>query len=852
MQHIAEQQRGWQPEHTLSVAEAIKEAMDDGPPPHFASRVETPHDLPAPEPHLPLRKSSVAHRMQSRKGSIPRPIFTPAQQKENVRGVRGFNPSPVLPSPRIENVTASSEHAFAGREPRRPFKNAMGVLEGQQPVVEYSEQQNQRPPSPNNFEARPPSSPMLPYKTPPESAGSPRKNGSSLKHSKSVGDGLRNLRQRVSSKGNKQGNPNGRLTPDSGSPFSRPGGPGDEARGSFRSGLTSHSSFGHESSVLTTQTTHTSLSSSSEYVKIHRGDYDEGGLTDIDMSVEDAIGMYEDGFDSGHSARPSPRPSVDFRSIRSADVTAKNSLDVRSVKSLQLERPASQPKQNTAPKRPFAAHRRSQSASILILGVPRVSLLASSPSPALNPPAAENKLRSSMQIVSNKNLESRPNSSSVPRDRYGFKKASHYITAEQYDEWDRLYSQHIERRTKKWHALMKQYGLSTSPALRFPAKSDKTKRYVRKGIPPEFRGAAWFWYAGGPGILAKEQGLYLELLQRVEDGELTDNDREHIERDLNRTFPDNIKFKPDPTTMNDAQAGAGGGVGGPSPLRASETVEGEIATPKEGTPDSKRKGRRQTKEPETPIVQALRRVLQAFAVHNPQIGYCQSLNFIAGLLLLFLDQDEQRAFILLNIVTNIHLPGTHGVTLEGANIDIAVLMSFIKDSLPGVWSKLDDKKEVTALGAVASVAGGVAGLQLPTVSLATTAWFMSLFVGTLPIESVLRVWDCLFFEGSKTLFRIALAIFKAGESQILQVSDPMEIFQVVQTIPRSMLDANSLLEVCFRRRGGFGNVSQDKIEFRRAERRKLVKEGVQAGNNALARFKTRLRSRPGARTSGGS
>jgi len=228
--------------------------------------------------------------------------------------------------------------------------------------------------------------------------------------------------------------------------------------------------------------------------------------------------------------------------------------------------------------------------------------------------------------------------------------------------------------------------------------------------------------------------------------------------------------------------------------------------------------RRLDPEPETKIVKSLRRVLQAFAVHKPLIGYCQSLNFIAGLLLLFLDEDEEKTFILLTIVTTTHLPGTHGVALEGANIDIAVLMSCIKDCLPGIYAKLNDKSTNMGLATEA--------LRLPTISLATTAWFMSLFVGTLPIESVLRVWDCLFFEGSKTVFRIALAIFKRTEFLIMDLADPMEIFQTVQTYPRGMLDVNGLVEVCFKRRGGFGHVSQELIERRREERRQEVRNGV--------------------------
>ncbi|EQK97429.1 hypothetical protein G6O67_006286 [Ophiocordyceps sinensis] len=114
--------------------------------------------------------------------------------------------------------------------------------------------------------------------------------------------------------------------------------------------------------------------------------------------------------------------------------------------------------------------------------------------------------------------------------------------------------------------------------------------------------------------------------------------------------------------------------------------------------------------------------------------------------------------------------------------------------------------------------------RLPPITLCMTAWFMSCYIGTLPIETTLRVWDVFFYEGSKTLFRIALAIFKSGEAEIKAVSDPMEMFGVVQSLPRRMLDANALMEACFKRRNGFGHISQDAIDARRQERRDLAQQ----------------------------
>ncbi|KAK8247917.1 rab-GTPase-TBC domain-containing protein [Phyllosticta capitalensis] len=373
-------------------------------------------------------------------------------------------------------------------------------------------------------------------------------------------------------------------------------------------------------------------------------------------------------------------------------------------------------------------------------------------------------------------------SSSIPRDFYGFKKATQYITVDQYDAWNRPYTEYVERRRKKWQSLMKSNGLPTEQPTRFPPRSEKMKRYIRKGIPPEWRGQAWFWYGGGPARLEQNPGLYWDLVEQVNDGKLSEQDREHIERDLNRTFPDNVRFRPESrASMNAAHL---------LDTRATEL----------------------TPECETPILRALRRVLQAFAVHNPGIGYCQSLNFLAGLLLVFLDEDEEKAFILLDIITSVHLPGTHGRVLE-ANIDIGVLMQCIRESMPAIWNKIDDTKDMGG-----NISTGAA--RLPTVSLAMTSWFMSLFVGNFPIETVLRVWDSFFYEGSKTLFRIALAVLKMGEAEIRAINDPMEIFQIIQTIPRRLIDPNTLMEACFRRRNGFGHVSQATIDSRRIERRK--------------------------------
>ncbi|PTB78965.1 GTPase-activating protein gyp3 [Trichoderma longibrachiatum ATCC 18648] len=261
-------------------------------------------------------------------------------------------------------------------------------------------------------------------------------------------------------------------------------------------------------------------------------------------------------------------------------------------------------------------------------------------------------------------------------------------------------------------------------------------------------------------------------------------------------------------------------------------------------------------EGEPPLIASLRRVLLAFAVYNPRIGYCQSLNFIAGLLLLFVDTEEQ-AFWLLNVITHIYLPGTHEMSLEGSKVDLGVLMTEIRDTMPAVWDKiggeLDNSEPQARPMTSKSVRNpltprlkkkdthlALSSERLPPITLCMTAWFMSCYIGTLPIETTLRVWDVFFYEGSKTLFRVALAIFKLGEAEIKAIGDPMEMFGVVQSMPRKMLDANKVLETCFKRRNGFNHLSQEVIEERRQERRDKAQQDL------LLRSRSKAATAPGA------
>lgn len=61
------------------------------------------------------------------------------------------------------------------------------------------------------------------------------------------------------------------------------------------------------------------------------------------------------------------------------------------------------------------------------------------------------------------------------------------------------------------------------------------------------------------------------------------------------------------------------------------------------------------------------------------------------------------------------------------------------------------------------------------------------FPDVLPIETVLRIWDCLFNEGSKILLRVAITLVIQNQSKLIQTN---EFGQLVETFHKCTVDHN--------------------------------------------------------------
>lgn len=132
---------------------------------------------------------------------------------------------------------------------------------------------------------------------------------------------------------------------------------------------------------------------------------------------------------------------------------------------------------------------------------------------------------------------------------------------------------------------------------------------------------------------------------------------------------------------------------------------------------------------------SLTRVLTAFTFFSPGIGYCQSLGLLAAFILLVVDNEEEAFWLLATVVNEYFPESVYDPVLDGAQIEQAVFMLMVYEKMPSIWSKIANKKCFWECEEKES---------LPSVTLLVNHWFLTLFVNALPVETILRVWDCVF------------------------------------------------------------------------------------------------------------
>ncbi|XP_036360730.1 TBC1 domain family member 9 isoform X4 [Octopus sinensis] len=247
-------------------------------------------------------------------------------------------------------------------------------------------------------------------------------------------------------------------------------------------------------------------------------------------------------------------------------------------------------------------------------------------------------------------------------------------------------------------------------------RTHKTRELILKGIPDNLRGEIWMTFSGAVNEMITNPGYYANMVQQSAGKNNIATDE--IERDLHRSLPEHPAFQTD--------------LG----------------------------------------IDALRRVLTAYAWRNPTIGYCQAMNIVTSVLLLYANEEE--AFWLLTSLCERLLPNYYNTKVVGALVDQGVLEELLKENLPELHQRLDHM--------------GILGM----ISL---AWFLTLFLSVMPFNCAVNILDCFFYDGAKVIFQIALTILENKSEELLSCHEDGEAMTVLTNYLENVTSHDSTMPV---------------------------------------------------------
>ncbi|MQL80575.1 hypothetical protein Taro_013035 [Colocasia esculenta] len=319
---------------------------------------------------------------------------------------------------------------------------------------------------------------------------------------------------------------------------------------------------------------------------------------------------------------------------------------------------------------------------------------------------------------------------------------------------------------------------ATSSEILFPWK-EELEFLVQGGVPMALRGELWQAFVGIRTRRVK--GYYHDLLSREGNGN-------HKNEPINSISCDSTKEQNKTV--------------GCVPEKWKGQIEKDLPRTFPGHPALDEDGRN-----------ALRRLLTAYARHNPSVGYCQAMNFFAGLLLLLM--PEENAFWTLMGIIDDYFDGYYSEEMIESQVDQLVFEELVRERFPKLVNHMD-----------------YLGVQVAWV---TGPWFLSIFVNMLPWESVLRVWDVLLFDGNRVmLFRTALALMELYGPALVTTKDAGDAVTLLQSLAGSTFDSSQLvLTACM----GFQAVNEAKLQELRNKHRPAVIAAMEERTKGLRAFR---------------
>ncbi|XP_072981428.1 uncharacterized protein [Typha angustifolia] len=311
-------------------------------------------------------------------------------------------------------------------------------------------------------------------------------------------------------------------------------------------------------------------------------------------------------------------------------------------------------------------------------------------------------------------------SPSRPVDRFGFIKQEQSSSPEGFRK-SRSINEHDreERRIRKWRKMIGVGGSDWKHYVR--RKSHVVKRRIRKGIPDCLRGLVWQLISGSRDLLLMNPGVYEQLV--IYETSASELD---IIRDISRTFPSHVFFQ-------------------------------------------QRHG---------PGQRSLYNVLKAYSVYDRDVGYVQGMGFLAGLLLLYMSEEDAFWLLVALLKGAVHAPmeGLYLVGLPLVQQYLFQLEQLVKEYLPKLGQHFSQ--------------------EMINPSMYASQWFITVFSYSFPFPLALRIWDVFLYEGVKVVFQVGLALLKFCHDDLIKL--PFEkLIHALRNFPEDATNPDTLLPLAF-------------------------------------------------------
>ncbi|XP_031321984.2 TBC1 domain family member 4 isoform X3 [Camelus dromedarius] len=156
-------------------------------------------------------------------------------------------------------------------------------------------------------------------------------------------------------------------------------------------------------------------------------------------------------------------------------------------------------------------------------------------------------------------------------------------------------------------------------------------------------------------------------------------------------------------------------------------------------------------------------LLKAYSLLDKEVGYCQGISFVAGVLLLHM--SEEQAFEMLKfLMYDLGFRKQYRPDMMSLQIQMYQLSRLLHDYHRDLYNHLEEN-EISP-------------------SLYAAPWFLTLFASQFPLGFVARVFDIIFLQGTEVIFKVALSLLSNQESLIMECENFENIVEFLKnTLP---------------------------------------------------------------------